>query len=451
MFNSIKKRAKGFWNRNKHRSNEVVRKALYTVETVSTMIQSPPRTPTNTRTLNGLFVDPALPSPPCKAGSDLSMIEVQKVLETVYPNYTALRDNEDTLEHEKYNKLAYAVGKDFFRKLLESNNAGSFKSIPFSQECANAIINKDTPIGMRYHVMYSTNFEYDGSWTLEQNEIEQENRIHTYKHHVDESLLPYVLDYRVSHSDRLYEVFQDPEHVNMEPFYRVQQQGNCYAHAAIVLHFYLQLFYDPSLTASTANLVNLSRFIRNMYNGVQLFNYIVLNLGNTFQSVLNKLMPNAEGNLHEDLGHMPFHLFVRFLTERGPAIASMSVGPDFHAEYVWKYEGSRSAYDSKESEDHAMLLVGIIKSGEDSDIAKGTDVHFILQNFWDNKQFVAVRRDYFLQCRLEKGERSPTFHWVDSQPVFAEPEAIYAHPAGDARVASSSALLERHLDGELFG
>jgi hypothetical protein len=99
-----------------------------------------------------------------------------------------------------------------------------------------------------------------------------------------------------------------------------------------------------------------------------------------------------------------------------------------------------------------MLLVGIIKSGEDSDIAAGTDVHFILQNFWDSKQFVAVRRDYFLQCKLEKGASGPTFHWVDRcQPLFARAEEIYANPAGEVRVASSSELLERPLDNELWG
>jgi hypothetical protein len=98
-----------------------------------------------------------------------------------------------------------------------------------------------------------------------------------------------------------------------------------------------------------------------------------------------------------------------------------------------------------------MLFVGIIKSGEDSDIATGMDVHFILQNFWDSKQFVAVRRDHFLQCKLEKGASDPTFHWVNCQPLFARAEEIYPNPAGEARVASSSELLERPLGDELWG
>jgi hypothetical protein len=282
MFNSIKKRAKASWNRNKHRSNEVVRKALNTVETVSTNdsenVRSPPRTPRNAETLNQLFGDRALPSPPCKEGRDLPMTEVHAVLQTVYPNYADLRHSDDPLEYEKYTKLAYAVGKDFFDHLLDNNNADSIAgSIEYAKGSAKQIINMDTSVGMRFHVMYSSTFECDGAWTLEQNEQEQQNRIHTYEHHVKGSLLPYVLDFRNSHSDRLYEVFQDDTHVNMKPFYRVQRQRNCYAHAAIVLHFYLQLFYDPRLTASTANLVNLSRFIQNMYSGIHLYNYIVSN------------------------------------------------------------------------------------------------------------------------------------------------------------------------------
>jgi hypothetical protein len=101
---------------------------------------------------------------------------------------------------------------------------------------------------------------------------------------------------------------------------------------------------------------------------------------------------------------------------------------------------------------HGMLLIGIVKSGEDNDILEGKDVHFILQNFWKDKQFVMVRRDYFRQCTLEEGKTPACFHWVTSQPpCFAEPESIYAGLAGATRVSLSSDLLERPIDRELFG
>jgi hypothetical protein len=145
MFNSFKKRAKASWNRNKHRSNEVIRKALNTVETVSTndseSVRSPPRTPRN-----------ALPSPPCKDGRDLPMTDVHAVLKTVDPNYADLRGSDDAIEHEKYMKLAYAVGKDFVDHLL----AGSIEyKIETAKGCAKEIINMDTSDGKRFHVMNS--------------------------------------------------------------------------------------------------------------------------------------------------------------------------------------------------------------------------------------------------------------------------------------------------------
>jgi hypothetical protein len=450
MFNSIKKNVKAVWNRNKHRGNDAISKAAaHQVETMLTNDSDNVRSPPSTKrgeihTLEELFRGDDFPSPP-SGGEDLPVTEVHEELRIVYPNYAQLKDSDDPFENEKYMKLAYAVGKKFFGHLLSDP---SLSRLLFAFETAERIIDKDTPEGKRFHVMYSAYDQDDRMWTLEENQ-RSPHPIREYEYYVKQSLLPYISDFRANDPDRVYEVFLDNAHENMEPFYRTQNQGNCFAHAAIVLHFYLQLFYREDLTASLAYLVNLSRFIRNMYTGIQLFDYIVFNKGNTFQSVLDKLMPHA--GLMPEHGDLRFEAYVTKLKQYGPAVVSMSVGPDFF-DNRWHYEGTRPAYNKKDLQGHGMLLVGIVKSGRDIDMVEGKDVHFILQNFWEDKQFVMVRRDYFRQCTLEEGKTPASFHWVTSQPpCFAEPESIYAGLAGATRVSLSSDLLERPIDRELFG
>ena len=376
------------------------------------------------------------------------MTEVYEELRIVYPDYAQLRDSNNTFENEMYMKLAYAVGKGFFSHLL-SHPQRDF-SIQTAKGSAGLIIDKDTPEGKRFHVMYSAHDQDDRTWTLEENENKlSPHRIHEYEYYVQQSLLPFISDLRDEDPDRVYEVFRDDAHPNMEPFYRTQHQGNCFAHAAIVLHFYLQLFCNAALTAPSAYLVNLSRFIRNMYSGIRLFDYIVYDKGDAFQSVLDKLI--IDPGLLSEYGDMSFDNYVAKLKKYGPAVVSMSVGPDFSSDR-WSYEGTRPACQKNDSQGHGMLLVGIVKKGEDSDIAAGTDVYFILQNFWKGKQFVMVRRDYFRQCALEEGRIRASFHWVTSErPCFADPESIYAGLAGEKRVSLSSDLLERPLDRQLFG
>jgi len=115
MFNSIKKNVKAVWNRNNHRGNEARSKAAHQVETMLTNdsdnVHPPPHTPRGKiYTLKELFCGDGFPSPP----SDKPLIEVHEELRSVYPKYAQLKDSDDPFENEKYMKLAYAVGKDFY-------------------------------------------------------------------------------------------------------------------------------------------------------------------------------------------------------------------------------------------------------------------------------------------------------------------------------------------------
>jgi hypothetical protein len=206
-----------------------------------------------------------------------------------------------------------------------------------------------------------------------------------------------------------------------------------------------------------AEQVDLPHFHRNFYSGKALYDYIMNDCGDQFQTVLEKLIEKPE--LADDYGSMSFASCVDKLKAHGPAIIKMFVGKDFHKCNTFTYKGKPDLVNENNMrEGHAMVLVGVIKIGEDEDIAKGTDVCFILQNFWQKKQFVSVRRDYSLGSMFinpiegcntvvdPEGPERPSIHWVASNPpTFADPETVYASPVLSNRVSHSSHLLERSV------
>lgn len=417
--------------------------------TESQDMRSPPRTPTNAAisTLGDLFGSYDTPSPP-RGKHDMLLKDVHDELRPIYPDYHALKVSSDPYENEKYMKLVYAVGKGMFTYMLHNNNNSAAireVELQMAQVVASDIVDLQSPAGKRFHVMYSTYDECDRTMTIESNMTSQ-SPIRQYEYYVGKSRLPFIEEFRELFPGRVYELFLDSAHPNLEPYYRVQHQGNCFAHAGIALHFYLQLFHNANKNIEEAMAVDLSRFIRNQYEGRKMYEYIINNTGAPFESVLDKLIINLNQNLLEDQGCMSFDKTVEMLKTYGPAIVSMSVGKDFSNRNQWRYKGKRPDYAETEVEGHGMLLVGIVKSGEDEQLCAGKDVYFILQNFWEDKQFVMVRRDYFLQCTHAGGE-PPSFHWVTSTPPeFADPSTIYAKPAGKSRVSLSSQHLERPLN-----
>jgi len=141
----------------------------------------------------------------------------------------------------------------------------------------------------------------------------------------------------------------------------------------------------------------------------------------------------------------------------------MSVGKDFRPKNQFCYEGqapSRPQTDDKdyekkmkEFEGHGMLLVGVLKCGthtNDTDmlveeLVAGNDVCCILQSFWEDKQFVMVRRDYFRGCTL-KGGLQPSIAWVtNDKPEFPDAKTIHARPVGCTRVSLSPSNLEHSI------
>lgn len=450
----MKETADRFWAMAIDRRNAVGAKLRHTLTDLTSDgsdISSPPRTPRadEETTLEEFFnSDDNLPSPP---RSSMKMRDVDETLKTIYPNFAQLRDSEIPEENEKYCKLAYAVGKGFFDHLMIAPKAGAVEAeirmhrrlVEIAKCAATLIIDRSTGPGQRFHALCSAHDANDRQWTPTVNNNKKMGT-QEYEYYIQHQRLPEVANFRKHRNADIYEVFSDEENFpNLKPQYRVQSSGSCFAQAAILQHFYLQLVHDKQLMKEDAYIADLSRFMRNHYDGKALYEYIVDEKGDTFLAVLNKLL-DGDYDVTEDFGDMSFDGYVSKLKEHGPAIVKMFVGNDFKRAHQYKYEGEPPRYPDNEKEGHAMLLVGVMRVGEDADLDVGTDLCFILQNFWHDKQFVRVQRDYFRECSVssEGGKASINFVAYASEFKCAGHEAIYAKKA-EHDVSLSSHLLER--------
>jgi len=182
--------------------------------------------------------------------------------------------------------------------------------------------------------------------------------------------------------------------------------------------------------------------MRNLYEGKDLYDYIMEDAGDAFQTVLDKLL-DGDYDVPEEHGDLSFDKYVEKL-KHGPTIVKMFIGEDFKKDNKWSHKGNPARGADDKIEGHAMLPVGVMKVGEHELFAEGKDMFFILQNFWKDKQFIMVRRDYFRACSVERkgGQASVNFIVYNSEFKSANNEDIYAKKAV-ADVSWSSSNLER--------
>jgi len=417
-------------------------------------VSSPPKTPRSDEgtTIHDFFAkSTGLPSPP---RNDMTLGDAHRALIRIFPKYVELREGGDRGDNEKYCKLLYAVGKKFFDHLVPptSDADATFSGnssdemmlagkLTTAQAAAEMIIDRSHPAGTRFHTLFSVHDENDLQWKLEDNE-KKKTWIREYEYYVNLDRLTNVAHFRKNDPANIYEVFNDRETFpNLVTQYRVQDSSNCFAQAAILLHFYLQLVHDKNLKKEEAYICNLSRFVRNLYEGKDLYEYIIEDAGDTFEKVLDKLL-DGDYDVPPDYGDMAFDTYVQKLKLHGPAIVKMFIGEDFHAKNKYVYKGSPAR--GAKIEGHAMLLVGVMRVGADEFMVEGTDMFFILQNFWKDKQFVMVRRDYFRECMVagEGGQATVNFVVYNGEFKSADFEDIYAQKAV-ADVSLSSSNLER--------
>lgn len=457
VFRTPKKAAGRLLKRAKDRGNESLLKLKHKVTGLTTAesdVSSPPKTPRSDEgtTMREFFTGCAeLPSPP---RNDMTLGDAHRTLTRIFPKYMELRESEDANDNEKYCKLLYAVGRKFFDHLVPPTSAARATSssdahgmlaqkLCTAQIAAEMIIDRDDPAGKRYHTLFSVHDENDRQWKLEDNE-RKTTYIREYEYYIELDRLANVEHVRKNDPANIYEVFNDKETFpNLVTQYRVQDSSNCFAQAAILVHFYLQLVHDKDLKKESAYICNFSRFMRNFYQGKDLYEYIIEDEGDTFKNVLNKLL-DGDYDVPEEYGDLAFDKYVEKLKEHGPAIVKMFIGEDFHAKNKWLYKGNPARGADDKIEGHAMLLVGVMKVGEHEHMAEGKDMFFILQNFWKDKQFVMVRRDYFRACNVanEGGQASVNFIVYNSEFKSANYEDIYAQKAV-ADVSWSSSSLER--------
>ena len=325
-------------------------------------MQSPPRTPNQPiTTTDDLFAGDSTPTLPRER---MYITDIHRRLDVVYPDHQTLEASDDPKENEKYMKLVYAVAKGMFNP----RDMAKMKCFFNYQAMAKNLIDETSDIGKHFHALYSKYDEYNRKWTMAENQF-SEHKIEDYESYVvNYQWLPGVSNLREDDPDRVFELFRDSNHPNLKPFYRIQDHQNCFANSGIGLHFYLQLFHDETLSFEDAQAVDLSCFLRNQYKGRRLLDYIVNGQGDSFQSVLNKLIRRPD--LLEDFGNMTFDAYVETLKKHGPAVVSMSVGADFKAanKYYYKNEapvhpkpGDEGYVDKVMAfEGHGMLLEGVV-------------------------------------------------------------------------------------------
>jgi len=275
-------------------------------------LSPPPRTPElQARTTVGeLFPHDNLPSSPQGKGN-VTLDYVREKLDAVCPDYEDVGDSTDPHENEKCVKLVHAVAKGMFNSFLDDTERTETAlcknlEIELLRERAAELVDKDRTIGTRFHALFSTCDQDDRTWSFEGNQ-NSERPIKSCKSYVTKQRLPDVAHYRENFPSQVFEMFLDNNHPNVVPFYRIQDhKGNCFAHSGIALHLHLQLHLNGNIAIQDAQLVDLSRFVRNHFEGQHLYNCIVRNKGDTVKPVLRKLI--LKPGLTSDHSDMPFHM-----------------------------------------------------------------------------------------------------------------------------------------------
>ncbi|GKZ00818.1 hypothetical protein MPSEU_001033500 [Mayamaea pseudoterrestris] len=234
--------------------------------------------------------------------------------------------------------------------------------------------------------------------------------------------------------------------------FRRQLSGNCFLQAAAVMHCYLLQMG----TKRFDGIMDLTRYVRQEYDDVQLSAYTLDDKGGTSVRNLKELLlprsaiiimdfVDADYDLVKEFVELPATL--RHLETYGPALVSnFKCDPDF-MEYGNNQRGQELVlplFDGQQDESkqlkggHAMVLVAMKPVGPLG------DRHWILllQNWWERMQFVEITAEYFVssQASLIWAMILPT-EMPSTLPVT---KALYA----ETHVDGCDSLYPLPLDGE---
>lgn len=214
---------------------------------------------------------------------------------------------------------------------------------------------------------------------------------------------------------------------------RSQLSGLCYMHAPAVVQYYSiwhALFAAGSSQAEPQHgMLDLTWYIANRFADVQLERYIFDDTGgSSVRFLYDILLPGST------LRRLAPADAMAGLRQYGPALASQfHVFDDFTQATVHKHHVPPAAatIEVRSPNLHAMVLVGARV-----DPAKGR--FFLLQNWWEGKQFVEVSEEYLTASRAvlvfvatpqtavsrELHTHSPRMHYAETERVMEKAERM---------------------------
>jgi hypothetical protein len=230
----------------------------------------------------------------------------------------------------------------------------------------------------------------------------------------------------------------------MQVFYRLQESGNCYLQAPILLHWYLSVWHDPRKNPQDVNFIHLSKYVRNTFSASRLYEYIINEKGgSSWETALVLMEEVAARNPYFVKKNKDYASILSLLKKRGPALAEVTaLHLDFHEPGIFAYKGppvvdlhepGTFAFKGPPVDDtsgHTMTIIGVRQD-------KQRQVYYLLQNFWKGKAFVEVGQDYFL------ASGGTLIFMAEDAEMAPMSDKTYSEQTHSVRCAVSSPYLER--------
>jgi hypothetical protein len=172
---------------------------------------------------------------------------------------------------------------------------------------------------------------------------------------------------------------------------RHQKSGLCYIHAPeVVQHYLVQLdrLRHPAATAPDGvgvGMIDMAKMIRQSFSAADLKKHIFEDAGGSSHTMLKNILVQGSVIFSEGLTMAGDRL-----TQYGPGlVAEFEVFSDFYSEpNLYSYDGKPTGQSIGH---HAMVLIGARTDSNDRR-------WFLLQNWWQKKQFVEVSEEYLEAC-----------------------------------------------------
>lgn len=159
---------------------------------------------------------------------------------------------------------------------------------------------------------------------------------------------------------------------------RSQRGGLCYINAPVILQYYLVAINNRH---NDTGIINTLKMIRK-WDGKRLEQHIFQDTGGRSVNILREILqPNSLV--------VPTSKFETHLKKYGPLLISGFVVHDDFLENKLSYDG---VPQGDVVGTHAMLIIGARRDLDNK-------LWFLVQNWWDSKQFVQISKSYLVNCK----------------------------------------------------